>query len=266
MKRLVWLLCDRVVPPLLFLTLMIAVWHTAVLVWDLKPFLLPGPDRVWNSIAADPFKLLRAMVFTGAAAGSGFCLSLLLGIGISLVFSQSRWIRSSGYPYAIFLQTVPIVAIAPLIVHWCGRGFQSIVVTAFIISLFPIIANGTQGMLAIDPDLLDLFRLNGASRWQVLWKLRLPSAIPALCSGARTAAGLAVVGAIVGEFFAGYGGRTFGLGYLILLTSEQTRMADLFAAVLASTLLGLTIFAVVSVVTSILLHRWSDSASDTPRS
>ena len=249
-----------VLPPLILFALVLLVWEGAVRAFAIKPYLLPGPALVGQAIQRDFDKYVQAVRFTGLAALCGLGASLLIGTTVALIFSQSKWIRNSGYPYAIFLQTVPIVAIAPLIVHWCGRGFGSIVLTACIISLFPIIANATAGLINIDPDLLDLFRLNTASRWQVLWKLRFPSAIPALCTGVRTSAGMAVVGSIVGEFFAGYGGKRFGLGYLILFASDQARMADLFACVFASTLLGVTIFTAVTLITSAILRRWYDVA------
>lgn len=245
-----------VLPPLLLFVVVLLGWEAVVRGFGIKPYLLPGPGLVWQAVQRDADKYWQAVRFTGLAALCGLGASLLIGTTVALIFSQSKWIRSSGYPYAIFLQTVPIVAIAPLIVHWCGRGFGSIVLTACIISLFPIIANGTSGLINIDPDLLDLFRLNKASRWQVLWKLRFPSAIPALCLGARTSAGMAVVGSIVGEFFTGYAGQRFGLGYLILFASNQARMADLFACVFASTLLGVTIFTAVTFVTGAILRRW----------
>ena len=259
MKRFLWRLVDQVLPPVLLFLVVVAAWHLSVVAWKIKPVLLPGPLLVARAIGRDFEKLLQAAGYTGAAAGMGFLSSLTVGTLIAFAFSQSRWIRNSGYPYAIFLQTVPIVAIAPLIVVWSGYGFHSVVLTAFIISLFPIIASGTAGLMGIDPDLLDYFRLNNASRWQVLWKLRLPSAVPALCTGAKTACGLSVVGAIVGEFFVGYVGKKHGLGYLIQLTSGQTKMAELFSAVLASTLLGVAIFSLVSLITAIILRRWYDA-------
>jgi NitT/TauT family transport system permease protein len=252
-------LLDKVVPPVTLFLAVTALWQGAVVYWRIKPILLPSPLLVAQAMGQNFGKLMQAAGYTGAAAGLGFLASLLAGTLIAFAFSQSRWIRSSGYPYAIFLQTVPIVAVAPLIVHWFGYGFQSVVLTSFLISLFPIIANGTAGLLAIDPDLLDYFRLNNASRWQVLWKLRLPSAVPALCTGAKTACGLSVVGAIVGEFFAGYVGKRFGLGYLILLTKDQNRMAEMFSAVLTATLLGVAIFSAVSFLTVTILQRWYDA-------
>lgn len=257
MKRLsLGAILGTVLPPLLLFVVVLLLWEGAVRGFGLKPYLLPGPGLVWQAIQRDADKYLQAVRFTGLAALCGLGASLVFGTTVALIFSQSKWIRSSGYPYAIFLQTVPIVAIAPLIVHWFGFGFGSIVLTACIISLFPIIANGTSGLVNIDPDLLDLFRLNKASRWQVLWKLRFPSAVPALCIGARTSAGMAVVGAIVGEFFTGYGGKRFGLGYLILFASGQARIADLFACMFASTLLGVAIFTAVTLVTGAIQRRW----------
>ncbi|MBC8290285.1 MAG: ABC transporter permease subunit, partial [Planctomycetes bacterium] len=139
-----------------------------------------------------------------------------------------------------------------------GHGFKRVVVVASIISLFPIITTGTSGMLAVDPDLLDLFRLHRASRWHVWFKLRLPASVPHLITGARTSSGLAVIGAIVGEFLAGYGTDQYGLGYLILMSSSQLKTAQLFAAVISSTLLGLTIFGAMSLLSSTVLSRWYD--------
>jgi NitT/TauT family transport system permease protein len=252
-------LWDTVLPPVVLLLLLVTAWEWAVWRWDIRPIVLPGPRLVTQAVQQNAVKLLRATLFSGTAAVLGFALSLVAGTVLAFAFSQSRWLRAGGYPYALFLQTVPIVAIAPLIVHWCGRGWHSIVLTAGILSLFPILSNGTAGLLSVDPDLLDLFRLHNATRWQMLWKLRWPSAVPALCTGAKTSCGLAVVGAIVGEYFVGYGSRSFGLGYLILFAVDQLRMAELFAAVLASTGLTVMMFATVSLATSAILARWYDA-------
>ena len=249
-------------PPLGLFLIVVLIWQAAVTGLAIKPFLLPGPLAVAATIRDSWEKLLQAVIFTGSASLAGFGLSLVTGTLVALAFSQSRILRVSAYPYAIFLQTVPVVAIAPLIVLWLGYGFQSVVIVAFILSIFPIITNTTTGLLAVDPDLVDLFRLNNASRWQVLWKLRFPGAIPALCAGARIASGLAVVGAIVGEFFAGYGTERFGLGYLIQASSNNLRSDELFAAVLLSTLLGISIFGAVSAAGAAILSRWYDAPVD----
>lgn len=252
-----WLV-DVVLPPLVLFAFVVAIWQWCVISFRLKPYLLPSPAAVGQALYHDGALLGRAVLYTGSAALIGFLASLVIGTLISFIFAQSRRIRSGGYPYFIFLQTVPIVAIAPLIVRWCGNGFQSVVLVASILSLFPILSNGTQGLLEIDPNLLDLFRLNNASRWQTLIKLRFPSAVPGLLAGARTSSGLAVVGAIVGEFFVGYGSKRFGLGYLINTTNDQLQIDRLFAAVLTSTLFGIAIFGLVNLISVTILRRWYD--------
>lgn len=249
---------ETLLPPVVVFGIVISAWEACIVGFRLKPYLLPSPTAVMHAFIDDASLLGRAVVYTGSAALLGFGASLVLGTLIAFAFSQSRILRAGGYPYFIFLQTVPIVAIAPLIVRWCGYGFQSVVLVAGILSLFPILSNGTQGLLEIDPNLLDLFRLNNSTRWQGLSKLRFPSAVPAILAGARTASGLSVVGAIVGEFFVGYGSRQFGLGYLIFSTSGQSQLDRLFAAVLTSTLFGIAIFSLVNLISFTILSNWYD--------
>jgi NitT/TauT family transport system permease protein len=159
------------------------------------------------------------------------------------------------FPYAIFLQTVPIVAVAPLIVIWFGAGFPSVVLVSFVLSVFPILSNAVTGLVRVDPELLELFQIHNATRWQILTKLRLPHAVPMVVAGAKVSSGLTVIGAIVGEFFAGYGAQTPGLGYLILQSSGQLRTELLFACVAASTLLGLSVFLATGLVAKLVLAR-----------
>ena len=244
-------------PPAVLFVLVIAAWHYVVMGFGIKAFLVPKPSGVLQAAVENCSELLTAIGLTAGAALCGFVSSLLIGSLTACVFSQSRMIRSSCYPYAIFLQTVPIVAVAPIIVVWFGAGFHSIVLVSFMISLFPIVTNVTAGMLAVDPDLLDLFRLYRGTRWQVLWKLRLPHSVPFLVAGARTSSGMAVVGAIVGEFFTGNLAERHGLGYMIL-QGTQFSTAKLFAAVIASTLLGIAIFGASTLIGSSVLSRWSD--------
>ena len=254
MKRLV----ESILPPLVVFGIVVGLWQACILGFQVKPYLLPSPLAVIQAYWQDASLLARAVVYTGSAALLGFVISLVVGTLIAFAFSQSRILRASGYPYFIFLQTVPIVAIAPLIVRWFGYGFQSVVLVSFLLSLFPILSNGTQGLLDIDPNLLDLFRLNNATRWQVLVKLRFPNAVPGLLAGARTSSGMAVVGSIVGEFFVGYGSKQFGLGYLIYSTNGQSQLDRLFAAVLTSTLFGIAIFALVNLISATILRGWYD--------
>ncbi len=254
-------IAGNVVPPLLALLVVVALWHGGVRVFDVPRFLLPSPLDVMQSFLKDPTKLCKATAHTGIAAILALVVSVVLGVAVGFLFAQSAFLRRSLYPYAIFLQTVPIIAIAPLIVLWVGYGVTSVIAVAVIISLFPVITAATAGLTQIDPLLVDLFRLYGSSRWGLLWKLRLPSAVPSIITGARTSSGLAVIGAIVGEFFTGYGTSGGGLGFLIRVTADQSRTPDLFAAVLASTLLGVCIFGIVSAVGAVILNRWYDRPS-----
>lgn len=247
-----------IAPPVVVFGLVVLLWQLGTALYGIPEYLLPGPAAVWTAAHTRGLELVYATLLTGAGALAGFFASLVGGVLVALLFSQSRLIERSLYPYAIFLQTVPIVAIAPLIILWFGNGFQSVVLIAFIVSVFPIITNTTEGLTSVDRSLTDLFRLYGASRAQVMWRLRLPHAIPSLLVGARVASGLSVIGAIIGEFFAGYSATHHGLGYMIILTSGQLKTAALFAAILASTVLGLTIFGGVGLVSNRLLSRWQD--------
>jgi NitT/TauT family transport system permease protein len=256
------LLHSRVLPPLLLLSAVLVAWQAAVSGLNLPAYLLPGPIDVCRGARERAFELIQATGITGSGAVCGFTASLLLGTCVALVFSQSSVIRGSCYPYAIFLQTVPIVAIAPLIVTWFGSGFSSVVIIACIISLFPIITNVTTGLVAIDAGHRDLFRLHRASRWQMLRKLQIPNAVPHLVTGAKTSSGLAVVGAIVGEFFVGYGTTRHGLGFIILYSGPQLKTDQLFAATIASALLGVVMFAATSLAGKAVLGRWFGSTPD----
>jgi NitT/TauT family transport system permease protein len=256
MKRPVRWLFEFAAPPVALFFIVIAAWHLAVVTLGIKRYVVPLPLEVFWAAWERRDGLLSAAAMTGQAAAAGFLLSLAAGFVIACLFSQSRIIERSIYPYAIFLQTVPIVAIAPLIVQWFGYGFRSVVVVAFIISIFPVITNATAGLTAIDANLLELFELGGASRWQSLVKLRLPSSVPHVVTGARISAGLSVVGAIVGEIFAGAGAQRPGLGYLIQQTTGFQKTADLFAAVIVSAALGMVIFGTVSAAGAVVLRWW----------
>ena len=258
MKSLGRRLVHDIAPPVGLFLLVALLWQWATAVYDLPAYLLPSPVAVAEAAYDNFATLLSATALTAAAALCGFLASLIAGSLIAFAFSQSRLVRSGCFPYAIFLQTVPIVAVAPLIIIWFDYGFQSVVVVSFIISLFPIITNATAGLMSVDADLIDLFRLHNATRWQILWKLRLPSAVPHVVTGAKTSSGLAVIGAIVGEFFAGYGAERFGLGYLVRQTSDQLKTDQLFAAIIASALLGIVIFGTVSLAGATILVRWSE--------
>jgi NitT/TauT family transport system permease protein len=227
-----------------------------------KPFLLPTPGGVAHVIVARRSDLLASLWTTAEAALIGFAFSSVGGVAIGIVLSASGLVRRAFYPYTVFFQTVPIVAIAPLLMIWCGPGLLAVSMCALIVSIFPVIANTLTGMLSTDPALEDLFRLYGASRWARLWKLKLPSALPAIFTGLRVASGLAVIGTVVAEFLVGLLGPGEGLGVRIVAANKQGRTDLVFACVLIASLLGLAMFAAINLAATLLLRRWHASEQD----
>ncbi len=242
-------------PPLVALVLLLGVWELCVRVLSVPAFLLPPPSDIAHAFWSDREALERATVTTGRATSIGFAMSAVVGVAAAIVLSSSRLLERALYPYTVFLQTVPIVAIAPLLVIWFGPGLRAVAVSALIVSVFPVIANTLAGLRAVDPALRDLFRLYGASRVATLVKLELPAALPSLFTGLRVASGLAVIGTIVGEFVAGFS-EDAGLGILILSAYRQLRTDLLFAAVVLAALLGLGLFIAVDAAGARLLRHW----------
>jgi len=222
----------------------------------IHPILLPAPGEVAKSAWENRATLMTATWVTGRAALAGFLASTLGGSLIALAFSQSRHIRNAFYPYVIFLQTVPIIAIAPLLINWFGYEFSTVVYITVIISLFPIISNVTVGLVAVEQSRADLFRVYRAGRWKTLLKLRIPAAIPNLLLGMRISSGLAVVGAIIGDFFVGSGSKYNGLGTLMTEWGALQKTADLIGTLGAATLLGVAFFASVNLLAFLLRRRW----------
>jgi NitT/TauT family transport system permease protein len=249
----------------IFATLLL-VWVAIIHIFHIAPYLLPSPALVAHAAAANLPMLLTSLSITAAAAAGGLLASVAIGVLIALLFAQSRWVRRMFYPYTILLQTVPIVAIAPLILMWIGTGIFSVGLIAFIICLSPIIANTTQGLISVNRNMVDLFTMNKASRGQILLHLRLPHALPSLFTGIRISSGIAVIGAITGELFAGSARvGVGGLGYAIQYASAQLQTDYLFALVAAATVLGFTFFFTVMFLEWYFLHKWHESAR-TPES
>jgi len=217
----------------------------------IKAFLVPPPSAVFQTMWRDWPELFAALAKTSTGAILGFVLSAIAGIAFAIFLSSSRAIQEAFYPYAVFFQTVPIIAIAPLLVIWFGYGMRTVVAAAFIVSIFPVIANTLDGILSTDPALRDLFRLYGASPATTLWKLRVPAALPQILTGLRIAGGLAVIGAIVGEFIGGQ-----GLGSVIDIARTQQRTDKVFAAVLLASVLGLVLFGLINILSRLVLRNW----------
>ncbi len=240
---------------------LLAIWQIILWIFHVPPYMLPSPWAVARAVGARFSSLVAATTITAAEAGGGLLASVAVGVIIALVFAQSRWVRRMLYPYTILLQTVPIVAIAPLILMWVGAGMPAVTLIAFIISLAPVIANTTQGLISVEENLVHLFLMHNASSDQLLFKLRLPHAVPSLFVGIRIASGISVIGAITGELYAGSSrvGQG-GLGYSILYASSQLQTDYLFALVLAATVLGFAFFFLVMFMEWYFLHRWHESA------
>lgn len=248
-----------VAPPAVVFVVVAILAEIAVRMFDVKPYILPAPSAVFRAMWERRADLGASLVSTAKASLAGFALSTVLGIAIAVVLSSARIVQRAFYPYTVFFQTVPIVAIAPLLVIWFDFGLASVAVSAFIASVFPVIANTLAGLLSTDPALRDLFKLYGAGRISTMLKLRLPFAIPNIVTGLRIAAGLSVIGAIVGEFVAGTLERGAGLGVSVLVAKRLGNTADIFAAVLAASLLGLVMLTTVNLAGYLLLRRWHAS-------
>jgi NitT/TauT family transport system permease protein len=243
----------NVLPPLVPLVLVTLLAELAVRLGWVRAFLLPAPSTVAQTMVHNASALWDITKQTTLAALIGFGLSMLVGIGIAVLLSSSRWVQRAFYPYAVFFQTVPIIAIAPLLVIWLDFD-RTVVASAFIVSVFPVIANSLTGLLSTDPALRDLFKLYRAGRMTTLLKLRLPYALPSILTGLRIAAGLAVVGAIVGEFITGS-----GIGGDILVARQQQKVDRVFADLLLSALLGILLFCLINVASFLTLRHWHAS-------
>ncbi len=240
---------------------LVGLWQAAIWMNHLPPYILPGPAAVAKALGDRFPSLLNSFCITTEEAAGGLAASIVVGVAAAMVFAQWRWLRQTLYPYTILLQTVPIVAIAPLIINWAGAGIFSVTVVTFIICLAPIIANTTQGLIGVDENLIDLFLMYKASPAQILFRLRLPNAMPSFFTGIRISAGIAVIGGITGELFAGSTrvGQG-GLGYAILYASNQMEIAYLFALVIAATVLGFLFFFLTMFFEWLALHNWHESS------
>ena len=240
---------------------LVLLWQLVLWIFRVPPYMLPSPWAVVVALYKRFPSLLNSLSITAEESVGGLLASIAVGVLVALVFAQYRWVRKMLYPYTLLLQTVPIVAIAPLILLWIKAGTAAVILIAFIISLAPIIANTTQGLISVDQNLVHLFLMHNASRAQLLLKLRLPHAVPDLFVGIRIASGLAVIGSIIGELYAGSSqvGQG-GLGYSILYASTQLQTDYLFALVLATTVLGFSFLFLVMFLEWYFLHRWHESA------
>ncbi len=239
----------------------LAAWQIAVRAMAVPVYLLPAPSDIAAAFADNFASLMGALWATLSVTLEAFTLAVIGGVAWAVLFSQSKWIENALYPYAVVMQVTPVVAIAPLILIWVGydRVELALVIIAFLVAFFPILSNTTLGLKSANHDLIDLFRLYGASRWQILWRLQLPGALPYLLGAMKIAGGLALIGAVVAEFVAGSGSAT-GLAWRIIEAGNRLQTAKLFACLGLLAALGIAIFAALSALEYALLHRWHESA------
>jgi NitT/TauT family transport system permease protein len=239
--------------------LVLVLWHVLVKAFDVPKFLVPGPLVVLDTLVADWSLLFGSLLVTLKITFGAFFLAVVIGTLVAFLFVQSRWVEMSLFPYAVLLQVTPIVAIAPLIIIWVKQPMLALIVCATIVALFPIISNTILGLRSVNPGLVNLFRMNKATRWQTLTQLRIPSAAPYFFGGLRISSGLALIGAVVAEFVAGTGGTGAGLAYQILQAGYQINIPRLFAALLMITVTGVALFLLMVFLSKLALASWHES-------
>jgi NitT/TauT family transport system permease protein len=249
----------RILLPFGVLALGILAWDLVVRVQAIPPYVLPGPGLVFATLWSDRMLLWDSLLVTLATTIEGFALALMGGIGLAVLFNQSRLLEYSLYPYAVILQVTPIVAIAPLLLIYLPQP-AAVLACAWIVAFFPVLANTTLGLSSVDRNLADLFALYGASRWQVLRRLKFPSALPYILGGMKIAGGLSLIGAVVAEIAAGSAGAGSGLAYRIAESGYRLNIPRMFAALLLLSVTGIVIFFALSLVSHLVLRRWHESA------
>lgn len=253
-------LAARIAVPVVAFGAFVALWQWYVMAYQVPRYILPAPTEVAATMVGDWPILSSALAVTLTITFAALAAALVGGVALAILFIQSRWLELAFYPYAVVLQVTPIVAIAPLIIIYAPSTESVLLICAFIVAFFPILSNMTQGLKSTDHNLLNLFELYGASRWQSLLHLRIPASLPYFATGLRIGGGLALIGSVVAEFAAGSAGAQSGLAFRILEAGRRLNVPRLFAALILITLTGLAIFALTSLVSHLLLRRWHESA------
>ena len=246
--------------PVIVLAVMLGVWEAIVTINQIPHYILPAPSRVFSTLWQDWAILFDALLVTAQITLMALAVAVIGGVGLAVLFTQSRWIEMSFYPYAVILQVTPIVAIAPLIAIYVESLTAQLLLCAWLVAFFPILSNTTLGLNSADHNLRDLFRIYGATRWQKLRYLQLPSALPYFLGGLRIAGGLSLIGAVVAEFVIGTGGRGTGLAFRILEAGYRLNIPRMFAALILIAVTGVIIFAGLSFLSHMLLRKWHESA------
>jgi NitT/TauT family transport system permease protein len=249
-----------IIAPLVVGVLALLGWEAIVWLKGIPHYILPGPSLVAQTLWQDWPSLSVSLLVTLKITLAALFAAVIIGVLLAILFTQSKWLELSLFPYAVVLQVTPIVAIAPLIIIWADNTNLALLICAWIVAFFPILSNTILGLNSVDHNLINLFQMYGASRWQMLRYLRLPAALPYFLAGLKISGGLALIGAVVAEFVAGTGGSASGLAYRILESSYQLKIPRMFAALFLISLSGVGIFLLISWLSHRLLRRWHESA------
>nr|WP_319246326.1 ABC transporter permease [uncultured Celeribacter sp.] len=246
--------------PVIVLALALFLWDRVVVINDIPHYILPRPGLVLETLIADWGILFDSLIVTLKITVMALAVAVIGGVGLAVLFTQSRFFEMSFYPFAVILQVTPIVSIAPLIFIYVENRLAGLLLCAWIVAFFPILSNTTLGLNSTDHNLRDLYKIYGATRWQRLRYLQLPTALPYFLGGLRIAGGLSLIGAVVAEYVAGTGGIGSGLAFRILEAGYRLNIPRMFAALLLIAATGVVIFTAASLLSHLLLHKWHESA------
>jgi len=254
----------RTAPPVLVFMAMLAAWEAYVRLRHVPAYILPAPSLVLETLVTDSGTLFPALLVTLKTTLGALAAAVLGGVGLAILFAQWKWVERSFLSFAIVLQVTPIIAIAPLLLIYLEAP-SAVLVCAFLVAFFPILSNTALGLASADRNLIDLFQLYRATRWQTLIYLRLPAALPYFLGGLRIGGGLALIGAIAAELAAGNAGKGAGLAFRIAEAGYRLNIPRMFAALTLISVAGIAIFAALSVLSAALLGRWHESAAGPER-
>ena len=249
-----------IVIPVFMVMLAIAAWQAHIMINQVPRYIMPAPLDVVNALFTDWGTLSPSLLVTLRITFMALGIALVGGVGLAIILVQSRWIELALFPFAVILQVTPMIAIAPLLIIYMPDTQSALLTCAFVVAFFPILSNMVAGLKSVDHNLLNLFELYGASRWQTLIHLKLPSSLPYFAAGLRIGGGLSLIAAVVAEFAAGSAGKGSGLAFRLLESGYRLNYPRLYAALILLMCTGVAIFALTSLISWAMLHRWHESA------
>tara|TARA_R100000365_G_C2740320_1_gene69045 strand:- start:1019 stop:1885 length:867 start_codon:yes stop_codon:yes gene_type:complete len=250
----------RIVIPFIMVALAIGLWQLHITVNEVPRYIMPAPGDVIAALYTDWGTLSPSLLVTLRITFLALGIALVGGVGLAIILVQSKWIELAIFPFAVILQVTPMIAIAPLLIIYMPDTQSALLTCAFVVAFFPILSNMVAGLKSVDHNLLNLFELYGANRWQTLLFLKLPASLPYFAAGLRIGGGLSLIAAVVAEFAAGSAGKGAGLAFRLLESGYRLNYPRLYAALILLMVTGVAIFAATSLIAWLLLHRWHESA------